>query len=124
MDELQQLVEKSAIADLTARYCRLMDEKKWDDWEELFTAEAELVTAGTKENARSAIRGMVEAAMTGIPSSHQAFLPEISFSGPTSAQGIWAAMFIQLEGRTTGVGHYHEEYQKSRDAGSLRGSSS
>ncbi|MET0145094.1 MAG: nuclear transport factor 2 family protein [Ilumatobacteraceae bacterium] len=112
MDAVERLLEHQAICELKARYCRLMDEKRWEEWGLLFTDDAELVTAGSTTNGRDPIRDMVHGAMEGIPSSHQAFLPEISFKSATSANGVWAAMFIQSQGRTTGVGHYHEEYRK------------
>lgn len=116
MDAIQELIEKEAIKELKARYCRYMDTKRWDEWGQLFTEDALLTTAGGPVTGRDAIRDMVHAAMEGIPSSHQAFLPEITLNGENAASGIWAAMFIQSEGRTTGVGHYHETYAKVEGA--------
>jgi hypothetical protein len=55
---------------------------------------------------------MVATNMEGIPSSHQAFLPELVVRDDGTADGIWAAMFIQSKGRTTGLGHYFEKYRK------------
>lgn len=112
MDAMQQLVEKEAIGQLKARYCRLIDEKKWSAWEACFTDDAELATFGTTVKGSANIKEMVERSMIGIPSSHQAFLPEIEIRSESAASGIWAAMFIQAESRTTGVGHYFEEYRK------------
>lgn len=51
-----------------------------------------------------------------IPSSHQAFLPEITLAGDDSTDGVCACMFIQAAGRTTGVGHYVESYRKTDGA--------
>lgn len=112
MDARETLIQKREIGELKARYCRYMDAKRWDDWGQPFTAEALLTTAAGSVSSRQAIVDMVRTAMEGIPSSHQAFLPEITMTSDVTASGIWACMFIQSEGRTTGVGHYHETYEK------------
>lgn len=111
-DAVTTLVEKQAIGELKARYCRLMDQKAWDEWALCFTVDATMVNAGAITQGRQAIRDMVAAAMERIPSSHQAFLPEIALTGEHTAEGVWACMFVQANGRTTGFGHYHDTYAK------------
>jgi hypothetical protein len=109
---LSHLVEQEAIGQLKARYCRFLDQHKWDEREALFTADAQLQTFGTTTVGNHAIRRMVEDSMADIASSHQAFCPEIIITSPDTAKEIWPAMFIRSQGRTTGVGHYHEHYRK------------
>jgi hypothetical protein len=108
------------IKRLKARYCRLMDQKRWQEWGDLFTADAVLETGEGDGHmviaGRDAIRDGVAAAMDGILSSHNAGNPEIELTGPKTATGIWSATFIQFAGRLRGYGFYYEDYVKDEGA--------
>ena len=79
MDLVEQLFAREEIKEVKARDGRFIDQKRWDDWQALFTDDAELVTAGGQEVGPPAIRAMVEREMHQVPSSHQSFCPEITF---------------------------------------------
>ena len=115
------------IKQLKARYFRLLDTKRWDEWGDVFTPgcvmevpEADMVSQGRDEIVRG-----VSGALEGVRSVHHGHMPEIELTGPDTAQGIWA-MFDYLEwpasdGNTSGIkgyGHYYEEY--ARDGGQWR----
>ena len=89
MDLVEQLFAREEIKEVKARYGRFLDQKRWDDWQALFTDDAELVTAGSQEVGPPAIRAMVEREMHQIPSSHQSFCPEITFVDDSTATAIW-----------------------------------
>jgi hypothetical protein len=130
MDTLNEFVAYHAIECTKARYCRLMDTKRWDDWGMLFTEHASLDVSDdvTPEmgpqvvHGRAAIvaqvRGVVDTART----THQVHSPEITIISPTAASAIWAMHDIVVwpEGvarpvpglnSLTGFGHYHETYE-------------
>ena len=110
-----------AIADLKARYCRLLDSKDWAGFANLFTADLELdVSDGTdqpiirgRDEAMAMVRGAIETART----AHQVHSPEIEIDGD-AARAIWAMQdrVVWAEGHSlTGYGHYHERYVRRAD---------
>jgi len=52
MDRLAEIVEIEAIKQLKARYFRLMDEKRWDEWAEVFTEDFEGIVHGPHPELR------------------------------------------------------------------------
>lgn len=93
--------DTEAIKQLKARYFRLMDTKQWDDFADVFCEDAVMDMSGELERAgvdgelgivhgrtqiAEFVRGAVDAAIT----AHHGHMPEITFSSPTQASGIWA----------------------------------
>jgi hypothetical protein len=130
MNTLDQLLAINAIEITKARYCRLMDTKRWTEWGMLFTNDATLDVSEdvTPEmgpqvlHGRAAIvaqvRGVVDTART----THQVHSPEINLTSASTATGIWAMhdVVVWPEGAVrpvpglnslTGFGHYHETYE-------------
>jgi SnoaL-like domain len=115
----QILLDRIAICELKARYCRLLDTKKWADWMDLFTEDFLLDTqeAGGpppikgRADAVAMVRQSIEAART----AHQVHSPEIVING-NAATGIWAMQDrVVFDGGValTGYGHYTETYAKT-----------
>jgi SnoaL-like domain len=113
------LQDRIAICELKARYCRLLDTKKWADWMALFTEDFLLDTqeAGGpppikgRADAVAMVRLSIETART----AHQVHSPEIEING-NAATGIWAMQDrVVFEGGVslTGYGHYTETYAKA-----------
>ncbi|MDT3445409.1 MULTISPECIES: nuclear transport factor 2 family protein [unclassified Pseudofrankia] len=118
------LVEIEKIKQLKARYFRLLDTKKWDDWADVFTPDLNLwvqdvpdVTYTSRDEFLAAIVPMLTDAVT----THHGHMPEIDVTGSDTARGIWAMFdYVQLGSpdrpiRLKGYGHYHEEYRKGSD---------
>ena len=114
------------IKQLKARYFRLMDQKRWDEWREVFTEDVTAVyhgvpgSRGSKELAQTRCNGRAELVATvskflakGI-SVHHGHMPEIEVTSPTTAKGIWAMFdYLRLPDFTLkGYGHYEEDYVK------------
>jgi hypothetical protein len=63
---------------------------------------------------REQIVAAFAAVLAGVPTAHHAILPEITFTGPDTAAGVWALndeiWFPTCHFR--GWGHYHEDYVK------------
>lgn len=113
--------DRTAICELKARYCRLLDTKQWDAWSELFTPDFTLDTSEAggpplisgREPALTMVRQTIETART----AHQVHTPEIEITGDT-ATGIWAMqdrVIFENGFALTGYGHYTETYVKRGD---------
>jgi hypothetical protein len=137
MNTLNEFAAIRAIEGTKARYCRLMDTKRWDDWKMLFTENASLDVSEdvTPEmgpqvvHGRAAIVAQVRGVVDSARTTHQVHSPEITLISLTSATGIWAMhdVVVWPEGvarpvpglnSLTGFGHYHETYVL--DAGEWR----
>jgi hypothetical protein len=116
------LVDIEEIKQLKARYFRLMDTKKWDDWAEVFTEDVTVwvedvpdVTYTSRAEFVSAISAILAQSVT----THHGHMPEIEITGPDTARGFWAMFdYVKLTGQNgsvelKGYGHYHEEYRRN-----------
>lgn len=123
---IQQLNDIEDIKQLKARYCRLIDEKQWDELEADFVPDAEIEIAGgpggaddTKrfDTAHAFIEGLREL-MGPLVSVHQVHAPEIELVDAESARGIWTICdrLAFPDGGPLkilqGWGIYHETYRK------------
>jgi hypothetical protein len=117
---LRRLTDIEAIKQLKARYFRLMDQKRWDEWASVFAADAHLVVpeGGVDERGRAAVVASVSGVLEGVRTVHHGHMPEIEITGADTARGVWA-MFDYVEFPTgadgarfglQGYGHYTEEY--------------
>ncbi|MDT3445219.1 MULTISPECIES: nuclear transport factor 2 family protein [unclassified Pseudofrankia] len=120
--DVETLGAVEEIKQLKARYFRLLDTKKWDEWADVFTEDVTVwvedvpdVTFTGRDEFVAAISGTLAGAVT----THHGHMPEIEITGPDAAHGIWA-MFDYVQwtepARTLqGYGHYHEEYRRGAD---------
>ncbi len=129
MDRVTVLWEIEQIKQLKARYLRLLDLKKWDQYRELFTDDYRFYvepdrepvpgTQPTDTNADDFVRRLAGTLQVPAVSVHQGHMPEIEITGENSARGIWALYeFIDDPKRDIafkGMGHYHEVYAKGAD---------
>jgi hypothetical protein len=117
---LRMLADIEAIKQLKARYFRLMDQKKWDEWAMVFAEDAHLVVpeGGVDERGRAAVVASVSGVLEGVRTVHHGHMPEIEITGADTARGTWA-MFDYVEfpqGANAariglqGYGHYTEQY--------------
>jgi hypothetical protein len=136
MDPIDALRWAQEICELKARYFRLMDTKRWDDYAALFLDDSVFDVSEAFKDPSGADGSRLEAAMrepivgrdaivayvsrgldTRVRSVHAGFMPEIEFLSETSARAVWA-MEDQVwlsEGPVVlmhGWGHYHETYTR------------
>jgi hypothetical protein len=114
---------------LKARYFRLMDTKRWDEWADVFTED---LTAWVEDQPDRTYHGRedfvssVSTTLAQAVTVHQGHMPELELDGwndegPTRATGIWAMFdyveFPRPEGSVVlqGYGHYHETYRREDD---------
>ncbi len=110
------------IKRLKARYFRCLDTKDWPGLRTVFTDD---VVADSTEAGGQVVTGaeafiaFLQEVLAGATTVHQGHMPEIEFTSPTTATGIWALHDIVIWPtglRLDGHGHYHETYAKI-DAG-------
>ena len=117
---LQRLLDIEEIKRLKARYFRTLDQQRWDEFAEVFSADAhlEVPEGAVDERGRDAVVASVSGVLRGVRTVHHGHMPEIEITGPDTARGIWAMFdyveFPVVEGADRfglqGYGHYAEEY--------------
>jgi hypothetical protein len=127
MNDIEKLLAIEEIKRLKAKYCRVMDEKNWQEWRNVFTPDGVMLVPEVKE--RPAIIGVDAIIEFIIPlldtavTVHHLHAPEIEILSDTEATGIWALddnLWWTPEAPSTygwtklrGAGHYREKYRKT-----------
>jgi SnoaL-like domain len=125
MGSLEKLLDVEAIRAVKARYCRMLDTKDWDGFAALFTDDAVMDVSQDTGNPPitgvPALLNQVKFAVTNAATSHQVHTPEITLTGPNTAEGVWAMQdrVVWQAGTSpvpgvasiTGYGQYHEHYR-------------
>ena len=115
---MDRIAETLEIHRLKALYFRLMDEKRWDEWAEVFTEDFVGTYDGPHPQLRFEGRAQIVAENRKILATartvHHGHMPEIELTSATTATGIWAMFdYVELpEFTLRGYGHYHDEYVK------------
>ena len=112
--ELEQIEQ---IKKLKARYVRLMDQRKWEEWGDLFTADATIETILVGERTilwegRDKIVSGNREANGDDRSIHHCHTPDIEITGEKAALGSWALFdlyFIKGQ-RAEAYGYYEDHY--------------
>ena len=124
----EQLVEIEAIRQLKARYFRLMDQKRWDELRDVFTADVEVRTPDdtgdeTPIIGNDAFVDMLMSMIGEVTTVHHGHMGEISVDGD-EASGVWSMEDHLWWPPQFGLGHmwacgwYEETYR--RDGGHWR----
>lgn len=126
---LQQLSDLEDIRQLKARYCRFIDTKQWDRLAGLFTPGTRFEgfgSAPTGADEKVFVAG-ISKRLAEVVSIHHCHTPEIAFTGPDRARGLWQMMdFLQFPadappreapdaGGFVAFGYYEEEYVRAAD---------
>ena len=115
-----RLADLEEIKQLKARYFRLLDTKQWKEFGDVFTDDCALANGPIEDGVvigRDEIVAYVKRGVERLNTVHHGHMPEIEFTGPDSASGIWA-MFDRLRAdgfELDGWGHYHEDYRRCND---------
>jgi hypothetical protein len=115
-DKMDQIYQ---IEKLKARYFRLMDQKKWSEWGEVFTNDAVVKTTAFGLPViwigKAQIVAQNSSTLQDVLSVHHGHMPEIEITSATTATGIWAMEdYLVFAGalELQGGGHYYETYVK------------
>lgn len=82
---------------LRARYCHLLDDKRWGDWSELFVTDAEVwlgPDAADHLQGRAAIVTRFSDLYAESSTLHEVVMPDIEITGPTTAEARWRSFTI------------------------------
>ena len=120
----EDLVAIEEIRQLKARYFHLMDQKRWDEWEDVFCEDVEIDT--TQEGSpiihgRRAFRTYLEPLLEGVKTVHHGHTQEIALTDSRHATGTWAMedhlWWPRERGgmHLWGTGFYFEHYRKDPD---------
>ena len=120
----EDLVEIERIKQLKSRYFQLMDQKRWDEWADVFCEDTVIDT--TEEGAplihgRQAFRDYLPPLLEGVKTCHHGHAPVITLLGPDEAEGTWAMedMLWWPKGSPVehlwGLGWYEERYRLEAD---------
>lgn len=119
------LADIESIRQLKARYFRLMDQKRWDEWRDVFVEDVEICTPDDTGDPTPAvgrdswIEGL-KAMIDPVSTIHHGHMSEIAVNGD-EARGVWAMedhLFWPPEsglGHMWGTGWYEETYRRGAD---------
>lgn len=120
MSEVEQLVEVEKIRRLKYAYLRCLDQKTFDDLQEVFTEDAVASYSGGKYHhaGRDEIIAWLKDKMgsESMLSSHRCSHPEIDLVSDTEATGTWALHDVVAETTfgvlISGAAFYNDRYVK------------
>ncbi|MBL7502273.1 nuclear transport factor 2 family protein [Frankia sp. CNm7] len=121
---VEDLCEIEAIKQLKARYLRLVDEKKWDEWADVFVPDLDAWIEDVPDErftSREEFIAFIQLAIGAGLTVHHGHMPEIEITGPDTARGTWAMNdYVRFAGpdgmlEIDGCGHYREEYRRCAD---------
>ena len=118
------LVEIERIRQLKARYFRLMDQKKWDEWKMVFTEDCVIDTRQEGSpiiHGRQAFYDFLPPVLEGVITVHHGHMSEIELTSHDTAEGTWSMEDMlwwspeQGGNHLWGMGWYFEKYRKEPD---------
>jgi hypothetical protein len=125
--DLERLTDLHAIQQLKSRYFRYLDTKAWNLWRQLFTDDVDFFVEGSVRSGQEtstvsgadAVVARVSKAFATAVTVHHGHMPDIEFTAPDQATGIWA-MYDWVDDAEKGYavqgwGHYHERYRRVDD---------
>lgn len=128
MNVLERLEAIEEIKRLKARYCRAVDERRFDEWRDIFVPDAVALAPEIGEDARIiGVEAMIKLSRTmleGATTVHHLHSPEIELLSADQATGIWAMEdniywagdcqnAFGAERHFRGMGHYREKYGRT-----------
>jgi hypothetical protein len=115
----QNLSDMEAIKKLKATYMRCADTKKWDQWAECLAEDCTLETEAGLQQGRENAKKTISTSLANGKTVHRVTAPEITFTGPDTADVIWAmqdVVEILHDGKRHffhGYGYYEEKYTRT-----------
>lgn len=127
MTDLERLLAIEDIKRLKAKYCRVMDEKNWHEWHDVFTPDGVMLVPEVEEQPAivgvDAIIAFIIPLLGSAITVHHLHAPEIEVLSDTEATGTWALddnLWWPEDSPSTfgwtslrGAGHYREKYRKT-----------
>ena len=124
MDYAKALWELEQIKRLKARYYRLQDQDRWDEWAELFTDDfegADPLEEGVVIHGGPALAARTAQTAGASTRAHRGTMPDIELIDDENASGTWALFCASVVPTDEGTvnasifGYYTDEYRKGPD---------
>lgn len=121
---LEDLVDFEDVRQLKARYFRLMDQKRWEEWALVFCEDVRIDTSDDGApilEGRDAFRDFLRPLLQDVLTVHHGHVSELARTGPDTIQGTWAMEDrlwwpASAGGRHLwGTGWYEEIYRRDPD---------
>lgn len=117
MGASQDTTPEELIRRTLARYCMLCDDGRFDDWAQLFTADARFHVMGSTHVGRADVRAFIE---SGQPperrGKHVAVNPLVVVSDDGATARSWCDyVFVDRAGAISNTGRYHDELLLGND---------
>jgi hypothetical protein len=120
----EDLVEIELIRQLKARYFHFMDQKRWDEWEQVFCEDVVIDTTQDGPDVlqgRAVFRAYLLPILEGVKTVHHGHCSQIELTSPTTAEATWSMedhlWWPPEKGGNYmwGTGFYLEQYRKEAD---------
>ena len=121
----EDLVDIERIRQLKARYFQTMDQKNWDDWEQVFCEDVTIDTTQEGDtpviHGRAKFREFLPPIIQNVQTVHHGHMSRIEITGPDTATGVWSMEDMlwwppEEGGRHLwGMGWYFEKYRRDPD---------
>jgi hypothetical protein len=121
---LEELVAIEEIRQLKARYFHRMDQKRWDEWSEVFCEDVHVDISQEGSpilEGRQAFLDFLRPLLEDVKTVHHGHASEIEITGPDTATGTWSMEdnlwwpADQGGQHLWGTGFYFEKYRKDPD---------
>jgi uncharacterized protein (TIGR02246 family) len=125
-DVLQELRDIESIKQVKARYVRCADTKDWEGFASILTDDYLFDSEGGVVQGREEVIAMVSRSLESASTVHHVFNPEITFTGPDTAEVVWPMedyVRMSLNGQPYafhGCGHYTDSYVRTDDGWRLK----
>lgn len=126
MNDVDRLIAIEDIKRVKAHYCRAIDEKKLEEWRDVFCADAVALTSHAEGGQIVGVDALIEmtrSVLEGAVTVHHIHAPEIDILSDDEAVGIWAMEdriywpverpnFFGAKRQFRGTGFYREKYRR------------
>ena len=107
--------DELAIRRLLAEYCQYLDDGRFDDWIDLFSADVEFVVMGMRKHGHDEVRGFIEPAQQADARGiHTISAPLIETDGDTATSTV-DFVWLSRTGDVGQVGRYHDTLVRHDD---------
>jgi 3-phenylpropionate/cinnamic acid dioxygenase small subunit len=99
------------------QYAQLCDDGRFDEWSDLFTADARFHVMGRTQTGRERLQGWIERAQPpDARGRHGVFAPVIDVGIDGRTASAWTDyLFFDRSGAVTSTGRYHDELVRGDD---------
>ena len=120
-DALRLLIDTSAIRQVLAACCQVLDDGYFDEWGSLYTADCRFAVMGTRTRGRKEMRALIEPFQTKeLRGKHMLSEPRINVHGD-EATATTDFAFVARDNKILQTGRYHDVLRRGDDGWKVAG---